>query len=133
MSKRLVAVPVVILAVVAGVLAQGGQNTEELAKRHYDLGLAFLQSQKYGEALKDFQMVVDSYPTSAVAGAALVEIAQYQLEVVRDLDEAQKATDAILRKYSSTPAAAAAYVLAGRIAIARGRAAADADTALASF
>lgn len=111
----------------------GGQNPEELARRHYELGLGFVESAKYTEALKDFQAVVDSYPNSAVAGDALVEIARYYLEVARDAVAAQTTTDIILKKYSSTDAAATAYVLSGRIALDRGRAPADIDTALASF
>jgi TolA-binding protein len=118
------------LASTSGVAAQ---NPDELARRHYELGLGFLETKKYTEALKDFQMVVDSYPSSSVAGDALLEIAQYHLDIARDPAEAQKAIDVILRKYSSTSSAASAYVVNGRIAIARGRAAADVDTALASF
>lgn len=123
----------VAILLVAGGVAAGAQQPEELARRHYELGVGFVQTQKYAEALKDFQMVVDSYPTSSVAGDALVQIAQYHLEIGRDISAAQAATDTILKKYSSTPAAAAAYVLSGRIALERGRSAADVDTALASF
>src|SRR5438034_1037335 len=67
-----------LLIVRVGLSGQVAQNAEELARRHYELGLSFLQSQKYSEALKDFQTVVDSYPTSAVAGDALVELAHYE-------------------------------------------------------
>lgn len=124
---------IVLACVVVSVAILRAQQPEELARRHYDLGIGFMQSQKYAEALKDFQMVVDSYPTSSVAGDALVQIAQYQLEIARDIAAAQGATDTILKKYSSSPAAAVAYVLSGRIALERGRSAAEVDTALASF
>lgn len=112
---------------------QAAQNDEELARRHYELGLSFIETRNYVEALKDFQTVVDSYPTSSVAGDALLEIARYQLEVARDSAAARTATDLVLKKYGSTQAAAAAYVLSGRLAMEEGRAPADIDAALASF
>jgi TolA-binding protein len=132
-SAILVVSTLVVSWLVTDLAAQAGQNPEELARRHYELGVGFMQSRKYSEALKDFQSVVDSYPTSAVAGDALVEIARYHLDVARDPAPAQTATDIILKKYALTSAAAAAYVLNGRIAISRGRTPADVDTALASF
>lgn len=132
-TSTAVACAVLWAVLAAGPAGQGGQNPEELARRHYELGLGFIQTQKYTEALKDFQTVVDSYPTSSVAGDALVEIAKYHLEVARDPAAAQATTDIILKKYASTEAAPLAYVLSGRIALEKGRTPADIDTALASF
>jgi TolA-binding protein len=110
--------------------AQGG---EDLARRQYDSGLAFVQNGRYAEALKDFQAVVDSFPKSAVADDALLQIAQYQLDVAHDQDAAQTAADRLLKEYASSDSAPMAYVLNGRLTIARSRAAADVETALASF
>jgi TolA-binding protein len=125
---------VLVMGAMAATLAgQAAQNPEDIARRHYELGVGFMQTQKFSEALKDFQTVVDSYPSSSVAGDALIEIARYHLDVERDPVEAQKATDIILKKYSSSPSAAAAYVLDGRIALLRSRTAASINTALASF
>ena len=116
-----------------GLAGQAAQNPNELARLQYEFGLGLLQKQQFIEALKDFQAVVDSYPTSTVAADALIEIARYHLEVARDAQAAQAATDIILKKYPSTAAAAAGHVLNGRIALARGRTPADVNTALASF
>ena len=111
----------------------GGQSPDELARSHYEIGMKFLQTQQYGEALKDFQTVVDSFPTSRVAADALLEIARYQLDIARDPAAAQTTTDTIVRKYASTPAAAFAYVLSGRITLEKARGPADVETATANF
>jgi outer membrane protein assembly factor BamD (BamD/ComL family) len=79
----------VALACVTGSLvlsgAQQPANNEEFARRQYDSGMSFLQNHRYAEALKDLQAVVDSFGTSSVAPSALLQIAQYQLEVARDV------------------------------------------------
>src|SRR4029078_3665433 len=62
------------------------QGSEDLARRQYDSGLAFVQNGRYAEALKYFQAVVESFPKSGVADDALLQIAQYQLDVAHDQD-----------------------------------------------
>ena len=110
--------------------AQGG---DDLARRTYDSGLTFVQNGRYAEAIKDFQSVVDSFPQSSVADDALLQIGLYQLEGARDLAAAQAVADRLLKEYGSSDSAPMGYVLIGRLAMARGRAATDVDTALASF
>jgi TolA-binding protein len=120
------------LALAASVGAQSPRE-EELARSQYQSGLDFLQSRRYAEAIKDFQAVVDSFPKSSVADAALVQIGMYQLDVARNPEAAQAATDKLLKEYPSGAAAPMAYVMAGRLAINKGRAPADVEAALASF
>lgn len=122
-----------LLVATLGGSAGAQQNNEEFARRQYDSGMSFLQTQRYAEALKDLQAVVDSFATTSVADNALVQIAQYQLEVARDLDAAQAAVDKLLKDYPDTDSAPMAHVVSGRIAFTKGRAAADIDAALASF
>jgi outer membrane protein assembly factor BamD (BamD/ComL family) len=95
--------------------------------------LSFSQNGRYAEALKDFQVVVDSFPQSSVADDALLQIALYHLETARDLSAAQAAVDKLLKDYPSSDAAPMGYVIVGRLIVARGRNAADVDAALASF
>jgi hypothetical protein len=57
----------------------------------------------------------------------------YQLDVARNPEAAQAATDKLLKDYPGGTAAPMAYVMAGRLAINKGRAAADVEAALASF
>ena len=47
--------------------------------------MSFLKGQRYTEALKDFQAIIDSFPKSQVADNALLQIALYQLDVAHDL------------------------------------------------
>lgn len=127
--------PRIVIALVAalGVTAGAQQNNEEFARRQFDSGMSFLQNHRYTEALKDLQAVVDSFATSSVSDNALLQIAQYQLEVAHDLDASQGAVDKLLKEYPDTDSAPMAHVLAGRIAMTKGRTPADLDAALASF
>ena len=122
------------VAAVAFAATLGAQsNTEELARRQYESGLAFMQNRRYTEAVKDFQAVIESFPKSSVADKALLQIGLYHLEVTRDLAAAQAATDKLLKEYPDTDSAPMAYVVTGRLTIAKGHAPADVDASLASF
>jgi TolA-binding protein len=120
---------IALVAIVALVSAQA--NTEEFARRQYDSGLAFMQNGRYTEALKDFQSVVDS--KSSVADNALLQIALYHLDVAHDPGASQSAVDKLLKDYPDTDSAPMAHIVAGRIAMAKGRSPSDVDAALASF
>jgi TolA-binding protein len=127
-----------VTATIAGLtLALGvtaaAQNQEDFARRQYDSGLTFLQSARYTEALKDFQVVVDSFPQSSVADDALMQIALYQLEVAHDPAAAQSLADRLVKDYPNSDSAPMAYIIGGRLTITKGRSAADVETALASF
>lgn len=128
----IVAVVLALLLLAAAVSAQDPAS-EEFARRQYESGLAFLREQKFAEALKDFQAVVDTYPASRVADAALLRIAEYQLDVAGDPVAAQTAVDTLQKKYATTESGPMALVLAGRILLAKGRAPADVESALASY
>jgi TolA-binding protein len=123
-----------IVLLVAGSAVVGAQgNAEEFARRQFDSGMSFMQSGRYTEALKDFQTVLDSFGKSSVADNALLQTAMYQLEIARDPGAAQTAVDRLLKDYPDTDSAPMAHIVAGRITLAKGRAPADVDAALASF
>ena len=130
---RLAAVFVLLVSLAPRRSVAQDPSAEQFARRQYESGLAFMREGKYAEALKDFRAVVDSYPASAVAGDALLEIARYQFEVAGEWADAQATTDALLKKYPSGAAAPMGHVLAGRIVLARRQTQGDIDTALASF
>ena len=79
------------LVAVCSMTGSSAQTSEELARRQYDNGMELLRGQKYGEALRDFQAVLDAYPTSSVADNALLELARYHVDVTRNYDQAQAA------------------------------------------
>jgi outer membrane protein assembly factor BamD (BamD/ComL family) len=112
------------LAFGASVAAQSG---EELPRRQYESGLSFLKGQRYAEALKDFQAIIESHPKSLVADNALLQIALYQIDVAKDLPASQSAIDQLLKTYPDTDSAPMAYVVGGRISMAKGRTPSDVD------
>jgi TolA-binding protein len=121
-SLRLVSfAAAVVLVTVSGTVPAQDADSESFAKRKYDLGLKFLNDKKYDQALKELQSTVDSYPKSRVADAALLRIAEYQLDVAADTTAAQTAVDRLIRDYEKTDSGPMAYVLAGRIILAKGR------------
>jgi outer membrane protein assembly factor BamD (BamD/ComL family) len=120
----------VAVALSAGLSAQ---SSEDLPRRQYDSGITFMNGQRYVEALKDFQAIIDSFPRSQVADNALLQVAIYQLDIAKDLSATQSAVDQLLKAYPDTDSAPMAYVLGGRVSMAKGRSAAEVDAAVASF
>jgi TolA-binding protein len=110
-----------------------GQASDDLARRQYESGRTFVQNGRFTEALKDFQSVVDAFPQSSYADDALLDVATYQLEIARDYTLAQGAVDRLLKDYPGSDSAPMAYVLTGRLTVAKSRTPASVDTALASF
>jgi len=128
-----IAVTCVVASLVLSAGPQQSANNEEFARRQFDSGMSFLQNRRYAEALKDLQAVVDSFATSTIAPTALLQIAQYQLEVAHDVAATQTAIDRLLKDYANSDSAPMAHVLSGRLAMMKGHTPADVDAALASF
>src|SRR5829696_7062631 len=101
------------IAAGAAVLPLGAQSNEDLARRTLESGRAFLRAQNYGEAIKDFEAVLQRYPTSTVADDALLELATYQLDVQRDPAAAQARAKELQSKYPGSDSAPMALVLEG--------------------
>ena len=121
-----------LLAVAPAVVQAQDAASDQLARRQYRSGLAFLEDGKLAAALKDFQAVVDSFPQSSVAGPALLKIAECQLQE-GDIDKAKEAVDKLQRTYSASEAGPMGLVLAGRILLAKSRAAADVESAINTY
>ena len=134
MIARVLFAAVAVSVVTATLAAQvPSARDEEFARRQYDSGLAFMRDARYGEALKDFQAVVDSFGRTAVADDALLQIADFQLTVARDLGAAQAAVDRLFKEYPDADATPMGYVISGRINIARSRTTESIDAAMANF
>jgi TolA-binding protein len=131
MMKRFSAA--VVVALVLGSTPAAQQTNEDLPRRQYDSGVSFFQGQRYAEALKDFQAIIDSFPRSQVADNALLQIALYHLDVARDLPSTQTAVDQLLKVYPDSDSAPMAHVVGGRVSMTKGRSPADVDAAVASF
>ena len=116
-----------------GVWAQSASVDEDVARRQLESGRDFARLKNYTEAMKDFRTVADFHASSSVADDALLEIARYYLDVMADTKQAGDAVDAILKKYPTSNSAPEAYVMAGRLIVAKSHLAADLETALANF
>lgn len=133
-AARLCLIATVLAFTLAAPSARAQEaSPEEFARRQYESGLAFLRDQKVNEALKDFRAVVENYPASHVADAALLQIALYHLDTARDSAAARSAVDTLLKKYPTSESAPMAHVLAGRLLVAASRSQADVDAALSNF
>lgn len=122
-----------IVAAAAALRAQAPPTPEDVARRQYASGLEFLRAGRHAEALKDFQTVVDSYPGTSVADEALLAIARYELEVVRDPVRAQATAESVLKRFPASDSVAMAYVVAGQAMVQQGLTQTNVDAALASF
>lgn len=118
----------------ASTLVAGAQGTDEdVARRQLDSGRSFARQGNYPEALKDFRAVADTHPNTSVADDALLEIARYYLDIAGNSTDAGTAVDTILKKYPTSDSAPSAYVIAGRLALARSHQPADLEAAMANF
>lgn len=106
---------------------------ESVARRQLESGRAFARQGNYTEALKDFRAVADTHTSSSVADDALLEIARYYIDIAEDMAAAAAAVDTIVKKYPTSDSAPEAYLLAGRLALARSHQGAELDSALANF
>ena len=122
-----------LAAIVAAATLGASQGAEDIASRQLESGRQFARQGKYKEALIDFRAVAETHGGTSVADNALLEIARYYLDVANDQKEAQTAVDLILKKYPTSDSAPDAHVMMGRLALARGHAPSDFETALASF
>lgn len=125
-------VPFVVLSLLTPVGAQQANN-EEFARRQYESGMTFMQNRRFADAVKDLQAVADSFPETTIADNALLQIAEYQINIAHDTDATQRAVDRLLKDFANSDSAPMAHVLNGRISIAKGRTPADVDSAMASF
>ena len=117
----------------ATAVAQQSSSDEDVARRQLESGRDFMRQGKYAEALTDFRAVADTHASSSVADDALLEIARYYFEIAEDFPQASAAVDQILKKYATSNSAPDAYVMAGRLSLARSHGAADLDAAAANF
>ena len=113
--------------------AQQSSSDEDVARRQLESGRSFMRQGNYTEALKDFRAVAETHASSSVADDALLEIARYYFEIAEDFPQASTAVDEILKKYATSNSAPDAYVMAGRLALARSHQPADLDAAVANF
>jgi outer membrane protein assembly factor BamD (BamD/ComL family) len=131
--KRLVFVLFALATATTFGQSQSSSSDEDVARRQLESGRSFARQGNYTQAMSDFRAVADTHPTSSVADNALLEMARYYLDIAGDLTEANTAVDTLLKKYPTSDSAPYAYVIAGRLALARSHQPTDLENAVAQF
>ncbi|HEY8535542.1 MAG TPA: hypothetical protein VIL25_03800 [Vicinamibacterales bacterium] len=124
---------VALLVPAARPVLRAQPDVEELARRQFESGLEFYRAGRYAEAMKDFQTVAEGYSESSVADDAMLAIAQYQLEVLRDAQAAKNSAETLVTRYATGDAAPMGYVISGRATLALDPSPAGMESAMASF
>jgi outer membrane protein assembly factor BamD len=132
-TGRSVALALVCTLAAPGLRLLAQSSEEDVARRQLESGRSFLKQGNYTEALKDFRAVAETHASSSVADDALLEIAKYYFEIAEDYPAAATAVDEILKKYATSNSAPDAYVISGRLALAKSHQGADLDAAVANF
>ena len=94
-------------------------DSEARARRWFALGSSMRDQGNYAEALTDFQQIVDTLPETSVADNALLEVARNQFDVQRDLEGTESTLARLKKEYPKGDAIPWAWVLSGRIGLAR--------------
>ena len=126
-----IALTAMVGTVIVGISAQDRQDIEELAQRRYQMGLGFLESKNYPQALVELEAIAGG--TTTVAGAAKLQLATYYFDVEKDFAKAEQRVASILSSEPSGRSAPMAWILSGRIKLARSRDAKSIDAAVADF
>ena len=121
------------LAAMTAAVPAFAQGEEDQARRQLESGRSFARQGNYAEAVRDFRVVADTYAATSVADDALLELARYYFNIARDTKEATTAVETLLKRYPTSDSAAEAYLITGRLAMARSHSSGDLDTALANF
>jgi hypothetical protein len=103
--------------------SQAVTDQEIVARGHFDNARGHMERREYDEGLRDFNTIVQSYPTSALADNALLEISLYYLNVADDTERAKETAQKIINDYRDRfDSAPHAYLVMGEVELLRSRA-----------
>ena len=107
------------LAVAAPLLAQTGTEAqlERAAERRFRSAEQFYAGGRYGQALRDFEAILDTMPQSRLADDAALRIARHRFDVEGDPGAAEEMVDRLFRAYPAGDSIPGAHLLLGEIAI----------------
>ena len=107
------------LAVAPPLLAQTGADAqlERAAERRFRSAEQFYAGGRYGQALRDFEAILDTMPESRLADDAALRIARHRFEVDGDPAAAEEMVDRLFRAYPAGDSIPGAHLLLGEIAI----------------
>ena len=90
---------------------------ERAAERRFRSAEQFYAGGRYGQALRDFEAILDTMPGSRLADDAALRIARHRFEVEGDPVAAEEMVDRLFRGYPAGDSIPGAHLLLGRIAI----------------
>ncbi|MYF77548.1 MAG: hypothetical protein F4174_09550 [Acidobacteria bacterium] len=107
------------LAVAPPLFAQTGSDAqlERAAERRFRSAEQFYAGGRYGQALRDFEAIVDTMPESRLADDAALRIARHRFDVDGDPAAAEAMVERLFRAYPAGDSIAGAHLLLGEIAI----------------
>ena len=107
------------LAVAPPLLAQTGADAqlERAAERRFRSAEQFYAGGRHGQALRDFEAILDTMPESRLADDAALRIARHRFEVEGDPAAAEEMVDRLFRSYPAGDSIPGAHLLLGEIAI----------------
>ena len=107
------------LAVASPLSAQTETDAqlERAAERRFRSAEQFYAGGRYGQALRDFEAILDTMPGSRLADDAALRIARHRFEVEGDPVAAEEMVDRLFRAYPAGDSIPGAHLLLGRIAI----------------
>ena len=107
------------LAVASPLSAQTETDAqlERAAERRFRSAEQFYAGERYGQALRDFEAILDTMPGSRLADDAALRIARHRFEVEADPVAAEEMVDRLFRAYPAGDSIPGAHLLLGRIAI----------------
>ena len=109
----------IALAVAPPLLAQTGPEAqfERAAERRFRSAEQFYAGGRYGQALRDFEAILDTMPRSRLADDAALRIARHRFDEEGDPAAAEEMLDRLFRAYPAGDSIPGAHLLLGEIAI----------------
>lgn len=107
------------LAVALPLFAQPGADAqlERAAERRFRSAEQFYAGGRYGQALRDFEAIVETMPESRLADDAALRIARHRFDVEGNPAAAEEMVDRLFRAYPAGDSIPGAHLLLGEIAI----------------
>ena len=107
------------LAVAPPLFAQTGTDAqlERAAERRFRSAEQFYAGGRYGQALRDYEAILDTMPGSRLADDAALRIARHRFDVDGDPAAAEEMVDRLFRAYPAGDSIPGAHLLLGEIAI----------------
>ncbi|MYB31925.1 MAG: hypothetical protein F4Y20_05235 [Acidobacteria bacterium] len=107
------------LAVAPPLFAQTGTDAqlERAAERRFRSAEQFYAGGRYGQALRDYEAILDTMPGSRLADDAALRIARHRFDVDGDPAAAEEMVDRLFRTYPAGDSIPGAHLLLGEIAI----------------